>query len=158
MKNLFYLMKKNQDAKIQELWIIARNGLHIFSQKISSNHKDLGKNNLNDRIGKINEDFFSGFVAAINAFTSEIGLDKCRVLETKSSKLVFSHHPDLDLTFVARSNKNINNSEIFDYLESIKSNFILKYNKIIKNWSGSVTEFKGISKKIDIDKDKKNWK
>ena len=46
MKNLFYLMKKNQDAKIQELWIIARNGLHIFSQKISNNHKDSEENNL----------------------------------------------------------------------------------------------------------------
>lgn len=158
MKNLFYLMKKNQVAKIQELWIIARNGLHIFSQKISNNHKDLEENNLHNRSRKIDDDLFSGFVAAINAFTSEIGLDKCRVLETKSSKLVFSHFRTLDLTFVGRSNKNIDNSEIFEYLKNVKSKFISNYNDIMKNWSGSVGEFKGINKKIDIVKDKKNWK
>ncbi len=154
MKNLFYLMTKNQVAKIQELWIIARNGLHIFSQKVSN----IDENNLHDRIGEIDEDIFSGFVAAINAFTFEIGLDKCRVLETKSSKLAFSHFNALNLTFVGRSTKNIDNSEIFDYLESVKSKFLLNYQKIIINWSGSVAEFKGISKKIDINKDKKNWK
>ena len=53
---------------IQEIWIIARNGLHIGSSKISIDKKDLG----------IDGDMFSGFIAAINAFTSEIGLEKCK--------------------------------------------------------------------------------
>jgi len=135
---------------IQEIWIIARNGLLIGSSKISYDKNDLG----------IDEDMFSGFIAAINAFTFEIGLDKCRVLETKSLKLAFSHYPDLDLTFVSKStrNKNIDNSEILNYLEYIKSKILQKYKKIIRNWNGSVSEFKGISKYIDIEKDKKNWK
>ena len=144
-------MKKNGNATIpiiSELFIIARNGLHIFSQQISNDKKYL----------EIDEDMFSGFIAAINAFTFEIGLKKCRVLETKSTKLVFSHFLPLHLTFVGRSTKNIDNSEIFNYLESVKSKFLLHYKKIIINWSGSVAEFKGISKKIDIEKDKKNWK
>lgn len=144
-------MNKNQSVNIpviQELWIIARNGLHVFSQKISNNEKVLG----------IDGDMFSGFIAAINAFTFEIGLDQCRVLETKSTKLVFSHFHTLNLTFVGRSSKNIENDEIFDYLESVKSKFLSKYKKIINNWSGSVAEFKGISKIIDIERDKKNWK
>ena len=133
---------------IQEIWIIMRNGLPIFSQNISNDQEGL----------EINRDMFSGFVAAINAFTSEIGLNNCRVIETKSSKLVFSHFHSLNLTFVGRSNKNIDNSEIYDYLESIKSRFILKYKEVISNWNGTVSEFEGISKNIDIKKDKKNWK
>jgi len=135
---------------IQEIWIIMRNGLPIFSQNISNGQKDL----------EINEDMFSGFVAAINAFTSEIGLENCRVIETKSSKLVFSHFHSLSLTFVGRSKKDINidNSEIFDYLDSVKQVFLLKYKNVISNWKGTVSEFKGISKHIDIQKDKKNWK
>ena len=141
-------MKMKNIPIIQEIWVIARNGLHLYSQTSGNDKKDLG----------IDVDMFSGFIAAINAFTFEIGLEKCRVLETKSSKLVFSHYSSLELTFVARSTKKIDNSEIFNYLESIKSKFILKYKKIIKDWNGSVSEFKGISKNIDIEKDKKNWK
>jgi len=136
---------------IQEIWIIMRNGLPIFSQNISDGQKDL----------KIDGDMFSGFVAAINAFTSEIGLNKCRIIETTSSKIVFSHFQTLELTIVGRSNKNIGNignSEIIEYLEIIKSTFLLKYRDVIKNWKGTVSEFKGISKNIDIKKDKKNWK
>lgn len=133
---------------IEEIWIIMRNGLPIFSQKISNDQKDL----------EINEDMFSGFVAAINAFTSEIGLNNCRVIETKSSKLVFSHFHSLSLTFVGKSTKNIDNSEIYEYLDSVKQVFLLKYKKIISNWKGTVSEFKGISNHIDIQKDKKNWK
>jgi len=133
---------------IQEIWIIARNGLHIGSSKINYSKKDLG----------IDENMFSGFIAAINAFTFELGLDKCRVLETKLSKLSFSHYSALDLTFVAKSTKNIENSEILNYLEIIQEQFVKKYKKIIRNWNGSVSEFKGISKYIDIEKDKKNWK
>ena len=135
---------------VQEIWIIMRNGLPIFSQNISNDQKNSG----------IDGDMFSGFVAAINAFTSEIGLNKCRVLETKSSKLVFSHFHTLSLTFVGISNKNddISNSEIYDYLESVKETFLSKYKDAISNWDGTVSEFKGISKYIDINKDKKNWK
>jgi len=133
---------------VQEIWIIMRNGLPVFSQNIGNDQKKSG----------IEVDMFSGFVAAINAFTSEIGLDKCRVIETKSSKIVFSHFHSLNLTFVGRSNKNIDNSEIYDYLDSVKSVFLLKYKNIISNWNGSVSEFKGISKNIDIVKDKRNWK
>ena len=144
-------MKMKNIPIIQEIWIIARNGLHIFSQQISDNEKILG----------IDGDMFSGFIAAINAFTSEIGLDKCRVIETKSYKLVFSHSHSLSLTFVGRSNKNIeniDNSEIYEYLESVKQVFLSKYKNIIGNWKGTVSEFKGISKNIDIKNDKKNWK
>ena len=141
-------MKMKKIPIIQEIWIIMRNGLPIFSQNISNGQKDL----------EINEDMFSGFVAAINAFTSEIGLDNCRVIETKSSKLVFSHFQTLSLSFVGRSNKNIDNSEIYDYLDSVKQVFLLKYKKVISNWKGTVSEFKEISKHIDIQKDKKNWK
>ncbi|QEE15505.1 hypothetical protein DSAG12_01331 [Promethearchaeum syntrophicum] len=133
--------------RIQEIWIIAKNGLHIASSKIKIDKKEI----------EIDEDMFSGFIAAINVFTFEIGLNKCRVLETKSSKLCFSHYSDLDLTFVAKSTKNIDNSEILSYLEIIKSKIVQKYKKIIKNWEGSVSDFKGISKYIDIEKDKKNW-
>ncbi|MHA1474948.1 MAG: hypothetical protein ACTSPA_10205 [Promethearchaeota archaeon] len=133
---------------VQEIWIIMRNGLSIFSQNIGNDQKKTG----------IEGDMFSGFVAAINAFTSEIGLDKCRVIETKSSKIVFSHFHSQSLTFVGRSSKNIDNSEIYDYLDSVKSVFLLKYKNVISNWNGSVSEFKGISKNIDIVKDKKNWK
>jgi len=140
-------MKKKQDANIpiiHQLWIIARNGLHIYSSRVK---RVIGKEDL-----KINGDMFSGFIAAINAFTSEIGLNNCRVLETKTNKLVFSHYHTLDLTFVGKSTKDIENHEIFEYLESVKSEFLSKYKKIIHNWNGSVAEFKGISKIIDIEK------
>ncbi|MHA1719687.1 MAG: hypothetical protein ACTSWX_03410 [Promethearchaeota archaeon] len=153
-------MKNNKGVNIpiiQELWIVARNGLHIFSQKISDDKVSMENNKNHERIEKIDEDLFSGFVAAINSFTYTIGLEKCRILETKSLKLSFSHFPVLNLTFVGKSSRNVNNNKIYEYLEDIKSKFIHNYGKIVDKWSGSVSEFKGISKKIDINKDKKNW-
>jgi hypothetical protein len=68
---------------IDELWIITEHGLTLYNKK---NREEC------------DNDLFGGFISAINAFASEIGMRNVQSIQGENFKLTLAHYEDDKLT------------------------------------------------------------
>jgi len=123
---------------IDEIWIITENGLTLYNQQF---------------LDEGSADLFGGFVSAINAFASEIGMDEVRVIKGKHFKLTLAHYQDQRVSFVCRTPLDQAENKIFEYLDFLKGKFVDFFQKEIKEWKGSLEDFKDMKEVFNIEQD-----
>ncbi len=123
---------------IDEIWIITENGLTLYNQQF---------------LDEGSADLFGGFVSAINAFASEIGMEEVRVIKGKNFKLTLAHYQDHRVSFVCRTPLDQNEDHIYEYLSFLKGKFVEYFGKEIKDWKGSLDDFKEMKEVFNIEQD-----
>ncbi len=90
---------------IDEIWIITENGITLYNYRF---------------IDEITEDLFGGFISAINAFASEIGMIDVRLIKGKKAQLVLTHDKQNKLTFVCKIQLDQEEMNAIQYLKELK--------------------------------------
>ncbi|MHA1299186.1 MAG: hypothetical protein ACTSO9_07125 [Candidatus Helarchaeota archaeon] len=127
---------------VDELWIVTRDGITIYNQKTESS---------------MNEHMFGGFIAAINKFVEAIGGDTCEKIIMGKSKLFIMSCDNSSLFFISRSDQNVKDKKIQEYIDKIKNRFLNNFEKELKCFNGNLDSFKNIEKIINIREDADNF-
>ncbi|MHA1784497.1 MAG: hypothetical protein ACTSVY_15965 [Candidatus Helarchaeota archaeon] len=127
---------------INEIWLITRDGLTIFNQRVGTS---------------VNEDVFGGFISAIDNFSKHIGELGCSHIEMDSSRLFINACDETNIFFVCRSRLDVNRKKVEQYIAEVKKCFLEKYGNKLKDWNGDTSIFEDVNKIIDIKADQHNF-
>lgn len=123
---------------IDEIWILTENGLTLYNEQFLEDHS---------------ADLFGGFISAINAFASEIGMEEVQMIKGKNFKLTLAHYDDHRLTFVVRTPLDQKDNKILSYLGYLKTKFVDFYAEDLIDWKGSLEDFKDVKNLFDLERD-----
>ncbi|WP_371802926.1 hypothetical protein [Candidatus Lokiarchaeum ossiferum] len=123
---------------IDEIWILTENGLTLYNEQF---------------LEEQSADLFGGFISAINAFASEIGMEEVQMIKGKNYKLTLAHYEDHRLTFVVRTPLDQKDTKIISYLGYLKKKFVDYYAEDLLDWKGEMEEFKEIKELFDLERD-----
>ncbi|MHA1338442.1 MAG: hypothetical protein ACTSRZ_01790 [Promethearchaeota archaeon] len=129
-------------GKIEEIWIILKTGHTIFSQAIDP---------------KFDHDLFGAMLMALNQFAKETTNQECSTIKLGTIKLTIKHCEDLNLMIVARSNIDVKDKIINNYLDKIHSILRSRFKDKLENWNGDLSIFSDLGKYINIKDDKDNF-
>ncbi len=118
---------------IQNLWIIEKSGIVVFSKVINA---------------YIQEQLFGALMSALSLFSSEIAKGYLEKFEL--SDIRFTIIKSGRFLFVADSAKNSKEKKVNAELIKISKLFFEKYNNVLKSWAGDITVF------YDFEEDVKN--
>ncbi|MFX1294062.1 MAG: hypothetical protein ACFFD2_04285 [Promethearchaeota archaeon] len=120
---------------LSELWIITRYGLPVYHQSLT---------------GKFDETLFAGFISAILHFVKELGESDIRRLELGESKIVVLSSIDKKWFFIGKSDKDIKDKKIHEYLNDIQEIFFEQFGDTLEDWNNDLEIFKILDTTIDI--------
>ncbi|QEE16391.1 hypothetical protein DSAG12_02221 [Promethearchaeum syntrophicum] len=112
--------------KLEELWIINKNGLPYLSAK----SKDIGEG--------INPMIFSGFMSAVQ----NLAEDSIDAIKMRNSKImIIPVKKPIPFFVIGRSKTKEKDSAIRKQLQKIRDMFLEEFSIIIEKWEGDLTFF-----------------
>ncbi len=120
---------------IYGVWIIHGDGKCLFYREF----KDLN----------INEQLFSGFMAAILAFSKEISSRQLKSMNLEDFSLYYEGIEEKRLYFVVAADPKEQESNIREKIELIEKAFLSQYGDVLADWDGDVTMFKSFNSNVD---------
>jgi hypothetical protein len=120
---------------IYGVWIIHGDGKCLFYREFK---------NLD-----INEQLFSGFMAAMLAFSKEISSRQLKSMNLEDFSLYYEGIEEKRLYFVVAADPKERESNIREKIELIEEAFLSDYGEILANWDGNIALFRPFDSKVD---------
>ena len=121
--------------KLQELWIINKNGLPY----ISVQSKDIGEG--------INPMIFSGFMSAVQ----NLAEDSIDAIKMRNSKImIIPVKEPIPFFVIGRAKTKEKDSAIRKQLKKIRDMFLDEFSIIIEKWEGDLSFFTYFKKQLDV--------
>ncbi len=118
---------------------MSENGIVLFSHSIKETEQT-----------KMYVDLISSFLSAFDSVVLEVMDEYLKVIVLNHTKLVFvrSKFPK-NIFFIARTDKNVKNLTVSNILNKIRTQFLQKYRKNLKNWTGEINIFSDFHNHMD---------
>ena len=120
---------------IYGVWIIHGDGKCLFYREF----KDLN----------INEQLFSGFMAAMLAFSKEISSRQLKSMNLEDFSLYYEGIEEKRLYFVIAADPRERESTIREKIELIEEAFLSDYSDVLADWDGNIAIFRPFDSKVD---------
>jgi hypothetical protein len=118
---------------IKAFYVLLKTGESLF-------HRVYGKND-------VDESLFSGFLGAVYSFAREIGHGDIQTMEMGDAKVICEVSGKL--IFVVEVEKDDDEQEIKNFLNSASKTFVERFREELKEWRGNVTVFRPFEKNLD---------
>ncbi|MFW9938709.1 MAG: GTPase domain-containing protein [Candidatus Thorarchaeota archaeon] len=113
---------------IERIYIIAQGGILCYSKNYICP-------------SEVEDDLISGFLTAISGFAKAVKVGEIKSLNFKNFNFIYSYSSEFDCMFIIVVDIEDLEDEAREKLELMKIEFINRYQKYLKDWTGKTTVF-----------------